>query len=588
MEFTTLDYHIMKLLAGNLRVTEHVMKSRLQGSINNRTHLLFRVNRLVEAGLIRTQDGISYGLSVFGKIIMGSAIPTEEQKALLRGKGIPLRLSLEAIENNHKAAAAAKAATAKQQAQDKPKVESADIRAVSGTRASKIATSQLTSLLDRVKRQTPPPAKRAMATTPTDQAKPATPDASTAPVKTVSPVQPETAEAAKETAKSVGQEKSAKPDTSTAPVKTASPVQPETTEVAKETANDSNHVKGYDTMQLTEIKNADIYCLTDAESLAIQLVHAMQPITASRIKETSLLRNEGINSIELTHAINVLVHRKILRQDNDARLSLVEGAAFALGMGDDAPRREHNETAIFSLTRAERMVVEMAMQHKVFLVALRNIPQMLERCGESHMGMDVDKLVSGLIDKKAVEIKQNKSYYLTNLLLLAAGAKRYSAKRHSEDIAAFSDPSAFDFLIKGTSAPAAVKKAPAKTQVPAASAKSVEKDVKDAQSEPPTSRAASQSPAPTSPTVSSSSNAEADNLSKKSEIMTQTETPEAQLNIDAELEEMKKKLSAPDIQVQDLDAKLKLLDAISAMLPEGAKGSRSLLDGIMADLKKMA
>ena len=85
MEFTILDYHILNLLAENSMATEHIIKSRLHQNINNRKHLLVRLEMLSQQGLIKTSGGVTYSLSSLGMVIMGKK-PAEPQHLVLHGQ----------------------------------------------------------------------------------------------------------------------------------------------------------------------------------------------------------------------------------------------------------------------------------------------------------------------------------------------------------------------------------------------------------------------------------------------------------------------------------------------------------------------
>ena len=98
MEFTILDYHILNLLAENSMATEHIIKSRLHQNINNRKHLLVRLEMLSQQGLIKTSGGVTYSLSSLGMVIMGKKPAEPQHLEIIKARGLPLKLTLSYIE----------------------------------------------------------------------------------------------------------------------------------------------------------------------------------------------------------------------------------------------------------------------------------------------------------------------------------------------------------------------------------------------------------------------------------------------------------------------------------------------------------
>merc|ERR1712093_696168 len=78
--------------------TEHIIKSRLHQNINNRKHLLVRLEMLSQQGLIKTSGGVTYSLSSLGMVIMGKKPAEPQHLEIIKARGLPLKLTLSYIE----------------------------------------------------------------------------------------------------------------------------------------------------------------------------------------------------------------------------------------------------------------------------------------------------------------------------------------------------------------------------------------------------------------------------------------------------------------------------------------------------------
>ena len=564
MEFTILDYHILNLLAENSMATEHIIKSRLYQNINNRKHLLVRLEILSQQGLIKTNGGVTYSLSSLGMVIMGKKPAEPQHLEIIKSRGLPLKLTLSYIEqlrenNRQRSIAVAKSVPVKPLARVASTKSSSQEDATKAK--SRLATRELTALHEKVKRQigTKPAARNVeKAVQKQDEAR-------------LSSLQPEnTTTQSSVPAKSVATPaQSPKATTAQSPkATTAKNKSPDNDNPAQaNVVHPSN--QGSENVPLKEIKNADIYCLTKSEKLVIQLVKAFHSTPKSRLVEQATLQGALFSKEDIDVAVTSLLTRKLIRCENDERLTLVEGASFALGMNDDSQRRDNNETDIFNLNRRERIVIEMAMQHKREVVQLRNIEETLRLCGEDVTKNDVDEIVKSLTKKQAIELKPNKTYYLTHLLTLAAGMKAYSSKRHDKSINAFKKPALFDFLKPG--APKVKKRT-----------------VKEKQTSPKSSRKVS--PVKSADDTLAKHDAESvKNAASSTPPQPKSNTmSESKKTVQQELSSLREKLAKPDFKVEDLDDKVALLKELSSILPEDAKRTRDLMASIVDDLNKGA
>ena len=569
MEFTILDYHILNLLAENSMATEHIIKSRLHQNINNRKHLLVRLEMLSQQGLIKTSGGVTYSLSSLGMVIMGKKPAEPQHLEIIKARGLPLKLTLSYIEqlrekNRQKSIEVARNVPVKplsRVASTKPSSQNQASKA-----KSRLATRELTALHEKVRRQIGTKAAPAVAKSVNQSQKKDVVELSAMKAEQKSP-QSNDVDANISAEKHVARDNGAKASQAT-PAKNASITSPDNDNVSQADIIQLSN-QGSENVPLREVKNADIYCLTKPEKLVVQLVKASHSTPKTRLVEQATLQGALVSKEDIDVAVTSLLTRKIIRREKEERLVLVEGASFALGMDEGAQRRDNNETDIFKLNRRERIVIEMGMQHKREVIQLRNIEETLRLCGEDVSKSDVDEIVKSLTKKQAIELKPNKTYYLTHLLTLAAGMKTYSSKRHDRFINAFKKPELFDFLKPG--APKSKKRVVKEKPMSPQTSRTVDpvKNVDDTpakhDAETIENSASSTPPQPKSNAMS-----------------------ESNKTVQQELSSLREKLAKPDFKVEDLDDKVALLKELSSILPEDATRTRDLLASIVGDLNKGA
>lgn len=569
MEFTILDYHILNLLAENSMATEHIIKSRLHQNINNRKHLLVRLEMLSQQGLIKTSGGVTYSLSSLGMVIMGKKPAEPQHLEIIKARGLPLKLTLSYIEqlrekNRQKSIEVARSVPVKplsRVASTKPSSQNQASKA-----QSRLATRELTALHEKVRRQIGTKADPDVAKNVNQSQKKDVVELSAMKAEQKSS-QSNNVDANISAEKHVALDNGAKTSQAT-PARNASITSPDNDNVSQADIIQLSN-QGSENVPLREVKNADIYCLTKPEKLVVQLVKASHSTPKTRLVEQATLQGALVSKEDIDVAVTSLLTRKIIRREKEERLVLVEGASFALGMDEGAQRRDNNETDIFKLNRRERIVIEMGMQHKREVIQLRNIEETLRLCGEDVSKSDVDEIVKSLTKKQAIELKPNKTYYLTHLLTLAAGMKAYSSKRHDSFINAFKKPELFDFLKPG---------AP----------KSKKRIVKEKPMSPQVSR--------TVDPVKNVDDTPAKHDAKAIENLASSTPPQPKSNamsesnktVQQELSSLREKLAKPDFKVEDLDDKVALLKELSSILPEDATRTRDLLASIVGDLNKGA
>lgn len=571
MEFTILDYHILNLLAENSMATEHIIKSRLHQNINNRKHLLVRLEMLSQQGLIKTNGGVTYSLSSLGTVIMGKKPAEPQHLEIIKARGLPLKLTLSYIEqlrekNRQQSIAVAKNVPVKPLSRVVSTKPSSPDKVAKAK--SRLATRELTALHEKVRRQIgtkagqgPGVAKDVNQSQKKDEV-----ELSAIKTENKSP-QSNNVDANISAEKHAALDNGAKTSQAT-PAENASITSPDNDNVSQADIIQLSN-QGSENVPLREVKNADIYCLTKPEKLVVQLVKASHSTPKTRLIEQATLQGALVSKEDIDVAVTSLLTRKLIRREKEERLVLVEGAAFALGMDEGAQRRDNNETDIFKLNRRERIVIEMGMQHKREVIQLRNIEETLRLCGEDVSKSDVDEIVKSLTKKQAIELKPNKTYYLTHLLTLAAGMKTYSSKRHDRFINAFKKPELFDFLKPG--APKSKKRVVKEKPMSPQTSRTVDpvKNVDDTpakhDAETIENSASSTPPQPKSNAMS-----------------------ESNKTVQQELSSLREKLAKPDFKVEDLDDKVALLKELSSILPEDAKRTRDLMASIVDDLNKGA